>query len=98
LKLLIKFDIIRVDQSINNYQEKPNPQETPNKLGGPGKNMGPGASKMQNIPLQAPSSPSANFLSELNKPTQPAVKPYVLGDVEDINLPDRKYFIKVQMY
>lgn len=97
MKVLIKYDIIRVDQSINNSQEKANNIEGQNKQGGPPKNTGPGgAIKIQ--PPQQNQSQSSNFLNEINKSSQPAVKPYVLGDVEDMNLPDRKYFCKIQLY
>jgi hypothetical protein len=92
MKTLIKYDIIRVDQSINNTQEKPNSTEQLNK-GVHSKNIGPGGNKFQ--------APQANqhgmFLNEVNKPSQQTSKPYVLGDVEDAHLPDRKYFCKIQL-
>lgn len=98
MKVLIKYDIIRVDQSINNSQEKSNAIEGQNKQGGPPKNTGPGGAIKIQPPPQPIQSQSSNFLNEINKPTQPTVKPYVLGDVEDMNLPDRKYFCKIQLY
>ena len=67
---------------------------------GPMKNIGPGGpTKIPNMQMQAPlPNPSSNYLNEINKSAQQTSKPYLLGDVEDMNLPDRKYFCKVQLY
>jgi hypothetical protein len=96
MRLLIKFDVIIVEQSLNNTQDKVMPPEASMKMGvqGPNRNMPPSMNppghmrppnQQQFQPTQqgqtVQSNQHANILNNINKPAQQTTKPYILGDV-----------------
>ena len=96
MRLLIKFDIIIVEQSLNNTQDKVMPNEGSIKMGaqGPNRNMvssmnlpgqmrPPNPQQFQPPQQVQPVQPNqnANILNNINKPAQQTTRPYILGDV-----------------
>lgn len=96
MRALIKSEVIMIEQSLNNTQDKMIPQEMM-RMGGtaPGRNVGSPINPtgqmrspqnvqqgQSNQPIQGNQlNQNANILNNINKTLHQTTKPYILGDV-----------------